>query len=71
NHLKHILEAAGSSLSKVLKVTVYLTDISHFTTFNTLYSEFFQKPYPARAVIEVSRLPKDVSVEIDAVALAA
>lgn len=67
-NLKAILEAAGSSLEDVLKTTVYLKDMNDFVKMNTVYSEFFTKDYPARAAIEIARLPKDALVEIEAIA---
>lgn len=70
NSLKAILEAAGSSLDKVVKTTVYLTDMNDFAKMNEVYGKFFHKESaPARTTIQVSRLPKDVRVEIDAVAI--
>jgi 2-iminobutanoate/2-iminopropanoate deaminase len=65
-----VLEAAGSSFADVLKVTVYLKDLGEFGTVNEIYGRYFQKNPPARACVEVPRLPKDVLVEMDAVALA-
>ena len=69
NNLKIILEAAGSSLEKVIKTTVYLKNMDDFASMSTAYAEFFkEKTAPARSTIEVARLPKDVLVEIEAVA---
>lgn len=65
-----VLEAAGSSLEGVVKTTVYLKDMADFPKFNECYAGFFPVNPPARATVEVSRLPKDVRVEIDAVAVA-
>ncbi|GGA63289.1 RidA family protein [Ornithinibacillus halotolerans] len=65
-NLKHILEEAGTDFSKVGKFTIYLSSMDDFATVNEIYGSYLQKPYPARATIEVSRLPKDVLVEIDA-----
>ena len=65
---KKILEAAGSSIDKVVKVTIFIRNMERFAELNEVYSEYFKKPYPARAVIEVSRLPKDVDVEIEMIA---
>lgn len=64
-----VLEAAGSSMEDVVKTTVYLKDLSDFPRFNECYARFFTKNPPARATIEASRLPKEVRVEIDAVAV--
>lgn len=68
-HLKAVIEAGGSTMDHVVKCTVFLKDMNDFTRMNGVYNEFFQKPYPARAAIEVARLPKDVQVEIEAIAL--
>ena len=70
NNLKTILEAAGSSLKKVVKTTVYLKSMDDFGAMSAVYQEFFTDPKtaPARSTIEVARLPKDVLVEVEAVA---
>lgn len=68
-NISAVLEAAGSSLEDVVKTTVYLKDMTAFPRFNECYGRFFAKDPPARATVEVSRLPKDVAVEIDAVAV--
>lgn len=68
-NLKAILEAAGSSLAKTVKVTIYLKDMNDFAKVNEVYGRFFPFAPPARATVEVSRLPKDASVEIDLIAL--
>jgi 2-iminobutanoate/2-iminopropanoate deaminase len=68
-NLKNVLEAAGSSLSKVVKMTVFIKDMNDFSKINEIYSGYFEKPYPARSCVEVSRLPKDVLVEMEAVAV--
>jgi len=68
-NLVAVLSEAGLGLDDVVKTTVYLSDITLFSAMNTVYGEFFSTPYPARATVEVARLPKDVSLEIDAVAL--
>lgn len=67
-NIKKILEAGGSDLQKVLKVTIYLTDIQNFNKINTLYSEYFNQNFPARETVEVVRLPKDAQIEISVVA---
>jgi len=67
-NLKSILEAAGSSLKKVLKVTVFLTDIRDFEGMNKVYRKFFPKYPPARSTVEVSKLAIDARVEIEMVA---
>lgn len=63
-----ILAAAGCSMKQVVKVTIYLKDMSDFTSVNEVYGGYFPAEPPARATVEVSRLPKDVAVEIDFVA---
>jgi 2-iminobutanoate/2-iminopropanoate deaminase len=68
-NLQAVLEAAGSSLEKVLKTTVFLQDMNDFAAMNGVYGEFFQAEYPARSAVQVARLPKDGLVEIEAVAL--
>jgi len=68
-NLSAVLEAAGSSLAEAVKVTVYMTDLSDFAVLNEVYGRAFSKNPPARSCVEVSRLPKDVLVEMDAVAL--
>jgi len=67
--VKKILEAAGSGLERVVKVTVYLTDLDLFGEVNEVYARFFPADPPARASVEVSRLPKGALVEIDVTAL--
>jgi 2-iminobutanoate/2-iminopropanoate deaminase len=67
-NLVAVLEAAGSSLAEVVKTTVYLKDMSEFATMNEVYGRFFTDNPPARATVEVARLPKDVRVEIDCIA---
>jgi 2-iminobutanoate/2-iminopropanoate deaminase len=64
-----ILEAAGSSLEQVVKTTVYICNMDDFPLVNETYQEFFRINPPARACVEVSRLPKDVIVEIEAIAV--
>ena len=68
NNLKAVLEAAGSSLSQVVKTTVYLSNIQNFIEFNEEYSEFFKDNPPARATVESPHLPKGAMVEIDCIA---
>ena len=67
-NLAAILEAAGSGLDRVLKTTVYLKDLSEFGKMNEVYGRFFGEKPPARATVEVSRLPRDAAIEIDLVA---
>ena len=66
-NLKAIIVDSGSKLSDVVKLNVYLKDLTDFQSVNDAMSSVFDEPYPARAAVEVSRLPKDVLVEIDAV----
>jgi 2-iminobutanoate/2-iminopropanoate deaminase len=70
DNLMAVLEAAGSSLDRVVKTTVYLADMSEFTAMNEIYARYFGATKPARATVQVARLPRDVKVEIDVVALA-
>ena len=67
-NLKAILEQAGSDLNKVLKTTVFLADMNDFAAMNSVYSEFFKDPYPARCAFAVKTLPKGALVEIECVA---
>jgi 2-iminobutanoate/2-iminopropanoate deaminase len=67
-NLKAILEAAGLSLSDVVKTTVFLADLADFAEMNRVYAEFFAKNPPARSTIQVAALPRNASVEIEAVA---
>ena len=69
-NISAILRAAGSSLPKVLKTTVYLKSMNDFTAMNEVYGRHFIADPPARSTVEVARLPKDVLVEIDVIALA-
>lgn len=69
-NLKGILEAAGSSLDRVVKATVFLKDMNEFAAMNEVYGRYFPASPPARATVEVARLPRDVRVEIDLIALA-
>src|SRR5690349_9790039 len=68
-NLKAVLEAAGSSLDRVLKTTVFLADMNDFAAMNAVYAEFFTADPPARSTVQVARLPRDVRVEIEAIAL--
>jgi 2-iminobutanoate/2-iminopropanoate deaminase len=67
-NLKGVLEAAGSSLGQVLKTTVFLADMNDFQAMNAVYGEFFTSAPPARSTVQVSRLPRDARVEIEAIA---
>jgi reactive intermediate/imine deaminase len=66
-NLRAVCEAAGGSLSKLIRVGIYLTDLKNFTAVNAVMAEFCKEPYPARSTVEVSGLPRGAEVEIDAV----
>ncbi len=68
-NLKAVLEAAGTSLARVVKTTVYLKNMSEFPAMNAVYGRYWPDVAPARATVEVARLPKDVLVEIDVIAV--
>lgn len=67
DNLKAVAEASGGSLADVVKLNIFLTDLSNFPTVNEIMARYFQQPYPARAAIGVAALPKGVGVEMDAV----
>jgi 2-iminobutanoate/2-iminopropanoate deaminase len=67
-NLKSVLEAAGSSLDRVVKTTVYLKDMGEFAKMNEVYGRYFSSNAPARATVQAARLPRDVAVEIDCIA---
>ena len=67
-NLINLLEEAGSSVEKVIKTTVFIKEMNDFAAINEVYSKYFTEPYPARSCVEVARLPKDVMIEIEAVA---
>ena len=69
-NIEAVLAAAGSSLDKIVKTTVFLADLADFQTMNGAYSEFFPAQPPARSTVQVARLPRDARVEIEVVALA-
>lgn len=68
-NIKAVLEAAGTSMANVAKVTVFLRDMNDFAEMNAEYEKWFSDPPPARAAVQVARLPKDVGVEIEAIAV--
>jgi len=68
-NVKAILEAAGSSMAKVVKATVFITNMDDFPAVNKVYADFFSEQPPARACVEVSKLPKGANVEIEAIAM--
>ena len=67
NNLAAVCDAAGGSLSKIVRVGIYLTDLARFAEVNAVMAEFFDAPYPGRSTIEVSALPRGARVEVDAV----
>lgn len=69
-NLKEIVEAAGSSLDKVVRTTVFLADMNEFAAMNDVYGHYFAQNAPARSTVQAARLPRDVRVEIDVIALA-
>ncbi len=69
-NLAAVLEAAGSSLDRIVKTTVFLADMNEFSAMNEIYGKFFSENPPARATVEAARLPRDARVEIEAIALA-
>jgi reactive intermediate/imine deaminase len=66
-NLSAVCEAAGGSLNDIVKLSIFLTDLGNFPQVNTIMGQFFSEPYPARAAVEVSALPKGVDVEMDAI----
>lgn len=67
DNLKAVCQAAGGSLSDIVRVGIYLTDLADFAAVNAVMAEYFQAPYPARSTIQVSALPKGAQVEVDAI----
>ncbi len=68
SNLEALLEAAGSSIEKTVKTVVFIRDMEDFAKINEIYAKHFKEPYPARSCVQVARLPKDVAIEIEAVA---
>ncbi len=68
-NLKNLIEAAGSSMDKVVKTTVFIKNMNDFGTINDIYKDYFTSDFPARSCVEVARLPKDVLIEIEAIAV--
>ncbi|TWX58486.1 RidA family protein [Colwellia hornerae] len=66
-NLVAVCEAAGGNINDMVKVNIFMMDLANFATVNEVMSQYFQQPYPARAAVQVSRLPKDVLIEIDGV----
>ena len=69
SNLKALIEESGSSLDKVVKTTVFIKNMDDFAKVNEVYARYFTSNYPARSCVEVARLPKDVLIEIEAIAL--
>ena len=67
-NIQNILESQGSKLDNIIKTSIFLSDINNFTLVNQVYEEFFKSPYPARSTVEVSCLPLNALVEIEAIA---
>lgn len=68
-NVKAVLEAAGSSLAKAVKITIFLQNMEHFSAVNDVYAGYFSGAFPARSCVQVARLPKDALVEIEAIAV--
>ena len=64
-----VLKAGGADFANVVRTTIFLADMNDFAVVNEIYASYFSEPYPARATVQVARLPKDVRVEIDAIAV--
>lgn len=69
SNLEALLEASGSSIGNVVKTVVYISNMDDFGTINEVYAKHFCEPYPARSCVQVARLPKDVAIEIEAIAV--
>ena len=67
-NLSHLLEAAGTSMANVVKTTVFIKEMNDFGKINEIYKNYFKEPFPARSCVEVARLPKDVLLEVEAIA---
>ncbi len=70
SNMKNLLEAAGTDMSHVVKTTVFIKEMNDFAAINEVYAKYFTEPYPSRSCVEVARLPKDVMLEIEVIALA-
>jgi 2-iminobutanoate/2-iminopropanoate deaminase len=71
DNMGELLKAAGGDFRSVVRTTIFLTDLEDFAVVNDVYASYFAHPYPARATVQVARLPRDVRVEIDAIAMLA
>ncbi len=69
SNIKNLLEAAGSGMDQVVKTTVFIKEMNDFGAINEVYAKYFTEPFPSRSCVEVARLPKDVMLEIEAIAL--
>ena len=69
DNLGELLKEGGASFAQVARTTIFLADMNDFAVVNEIYASYFSEPYPARATVQVARLPKDVRVEIDAIAV--
>ncbi len=67
SNIKAIVQESGGLMNDIVKINVYLKDLEHFQNVNSAMESFFDEPFPSRAAVEVSRLPKDVSIEMDAI----
>lgn len=67
DNLRAVAQASGGDLANIVKLNIFLTDLSHFALVNEIMADYFQQPYPARAAVGVASLPKDVPVEMDAI----
>ena len=67
-NLSNLLEAAGTGMDKVVKTTVFIKEMNDFGKINEIYKKYFKEPFPARSCVEVARLPKDVLLEVEAIA---
>ena len=67
-NLQNLLQGAGTDMAHVVKTTVFIKEMNDFGAINEVYQEFFPEPYPARSCVEVARLPKDVMLEVEAIA---
>ena len=68
-NLKNLIEASGTNMENIVKTVVFLKDMEDFAAVNGVYAKYFPQPYPARSCVEVARLPKDVLIEVEAVAV--
>ena len=68
-NLAELLKAGGAEFADVVRTTIFLADLGDFAVVNEIYATYFSEPYPARATVQVARLPRDVRVEIDAIAM--